>query len=160
MDIRPLHPGDLPAVLELTITAFRPFYEDSFRPLAGELVFANRHGAWREDYRRHLAAVADPEHGRYAAVAHIDGQIIGFAGWIVQQAERHGEIDILAVSGPQRRHGTGRALAEHAVAEMRNAGAEMVSVGTGGDRFHAPARALYESLGFTPLPTVSYTKAV
>lgn len=35
-----------------------------------------------------------------------------------------------------------------------------MSIGTGGDAFHAPARALYEALGFTPFPLVSYTKAV
>jgi hypothetical protein len=35
-----------------------------------------------------------------------------------------------------------------------------VSIGTGGDDFHAPARALYEELGFTPFPNVNYTKAI
>jgi hypothetical protein len=36
----------------------------------------------------------------------------------------------------------------------------MVTIGTGGDDFHAPARALYESLGFTAFPNIIYTKAV
>jgi hypothetical protein len=39
-------------------------------------------------------------------------------------------------------------------------GEVVVSIGTGGDDFHAPARALYESLGFTPFPTVNYTRAL
>jgi hypothetical protein len=43
---------------------------------------------------------------------------------------------------------------------MRDAGVEVASIGTGGDDFHAPARALYESLGFTPFPAVNYTKAI
>ncbi len=47
-----------------------------------------------------------------------------------------------------RGNGVGRALCEHAMAAMRDAGVEVVELGTGGDDFHGPARALYESLGF------------
>ena len=36
---------------------------------------------------------------------------------------------------------------------------EVVSLGTGGDWFHAPARGLYESLGFHPVPVVYYLRA-
>jgi hypothetical protein len=39
---------------------------------------------------------------------------------------------------------------------MRELGAEMVEVRTGGDEFHAPARALYESLGCLRYPTAAY----
>lgn len=160
MDIRPLVPEDLPVLLDLTLKVFGPFYEDSFRPLVGETVFANRHGDWKEDYRGHLAGLHDPDNGKFAAVARIDGQVVGFVGWIIQETERHGEIDILAVAAAYRRHGAGRALVEHAMAHLNTAGADVVSIGTGGDHFHTPARALYESLGFTPFPNVSYTKAV
>lgn len=160
MDIRPLCTEDLPVVLGLTIEVFRPFYEDSFRPVVGDAVFLNRHGDWKEDYRRHVSAVHDPEHGRFAAVARVDGHMAGYVGWVVQDAERHGEVDILAVAAPYRRLGVGRALVEHAVTHLRTAGAAVVSIGTGGDDFHASARALYESLGFTPFPSVNYTKAL
>ncbi|MFC6091514.1 GNAT family N-acetyltransferase [Saccharothrix lopnurensis] len=160
MDIRPLRTEDLPAVLDLTIDVFRPFYEDSFRPVVGDPVFMNRHGDWKEDYRRHLSAVHDPEHGRFAAVARVDEQVAGYIGWITQDAERHGEVDILAVAARHRRLGVGQALVEHAVTHMRAAGMAVVSIGTGGDDFHSPARALYESLGFTPFPNVNYTKAL
>lgn len=90
MDIRPLTPQDLPVLLELTIDTFEPFYEHSFRPLVGDVVFANRHGDWREDYRRHLAGLHAPEDGRYAAVAEVNERIVGFVGWILRPAERHG----------------------------------------------------------------------
>lgn len=36
----------------------------------------------------------------------------------------------------------------------------VVHVGTGGDDFHAPARGLYEALGFSGLPVVDYTQAL
>ena len=160
MDIRPADPADLPGLLDLTIAVFGPFYENSFRPTVGDAVFANRHEDWKGDYRRHLAGLHTPGDGRFAAVALVDAEVVGYVGWVVRQAEEHGEIDILAVGPRHRGRGIGRALAEHAVADMGDAGVAVVSVGTGGDGFHAPARALYERLGFTPFPTVSYTKAL
>ncbi|CAM5267823.1 hypothetical protein SALBM217S_08278 [Streptomyces griseoloalbus] len=54
MRIRAFTPQDLTALTDLTIETFRPFYEDSFRPLVGEAVFANQHGDWRDDYRRQV----------------------------------------------------------------------------------------------------------
>ncbi|MFJ8933404.1 GNAT family N-acetyltransferase [Streptomyces sp. NPDC102364] len=39
---------------------------------------------------------------------------------------------------------------------MRLRGAEIVEIGTGGDPFHAPARALYEQLGCTQSPVAVY----
>jgi hypothetical protein len=43
---------------------------------------------------------------------------------------------------------------------MRAAGVEVVGIGTGDDAFHAAARALYESLGFTKIPTAAYLKKI
>ena len=126
----------------------------------GETVFHDRHGGWRADYRRYLAAVHDPVRGRYAAVAVSGDTIAGYVAWLVDTAERHGEIDMLAVAAASRGRQHGRRLAEHAIDAMKSAGAEVVTIGTGGDPFHAPARALYESLGFTPFPNVLYAKAV
>jgi hypothetical protein len=55
MRIRSFVQHDLARLTELTIETFRPFYEDSFRPLMGEVVFANQHGNWRDDYRKQVA---------------------------------------------------------------------------------------------------------
>ena len=77
-----------------------------------------------------------------------------------RRARRHGEIDILAVSAEDRRRHVGAALCDHAVADMRVRDVEVVAIGTGGDWFQAPARALLESLGFTPFPGVVYVKAI
>ena len=43
---------------------------------------------------------------------------------------------------------------------MRAGGVEVVQIGTGGDPFHAPARALYEQLGFTQVPVSVYLGTV
>ena len=70
------------------------------------------------------------------------------------------QIYLLAVSPLHRRQGIGRRLCEHAIARMRAAGVEVVEIGTGGDPFHAPARALYAALGFTQVPVAVFLGAI
>lgn len=156
MLIRPFVPRDLTRLIDLTIETFRPFYEDSFRPLVGDVIFANQHGNWRADYREQVAGLHDPQQHRYVAVAEIDHLIAGYVAWSADPARRNGSISHLAVASEHRRHQAGTALCEHAFAEMRALGAEVVEIGTGGDPFHAPARALYERLGCTRLPIAVY----
>lgn len=156
MLIRGFVQHDLAPLTELTIETFRPFYEDSFRPLVGEAVFANQHGNWRDDYRKQVAELHAPERHTYVAVAEAEDGIAGYVAWSVDPARRNGSVTILAVSATHRRHHVGTALCEHAFDEMRTLGAEVVEIGTGGDPFHAPARALYERLGCIPLPVAVY----
>ncbi|GAA2712151.1 GNAT family N-acetyltransferase [Actinoplanes palleronii] len=156
MRIRSFVPSDLARLTALTIETFGPFYEDSFRPLVGEVVFANQHGAWRDDYVTQVAGLHDPDQHRYVAVAEAGGALAGYVAWSVDLARRTADVTILAVAAGQRRRHTGTALCEHAFAAMRELGAEVVTIGTGGDGFHAPARALYETFGCTPLPVVVY----
>lgn len=156
MRIRSFLQHDLARLIELTIETFGPFYEDSFRPLVGEVVFANQHADWRDDYRRQVAELHDPEQDKYVAVAETDDGIAGYVAWSVNPDRKNGSITHLAVAAEHRRHHAGSALCEHAFAEMRSRGAEVVEIGTGGDPFHAPARALYEKLGCTLLPIAVY----
>ncbi|MEV0614045.1 GNAT family N-acetyltransferase [Nonomuraea sp. NPDC050404] len=156
MHIRTYVEHDLAQLTELTIETFGPFYEDHFRPLVGEVIFANQHGDWRDDYRKQVADLHDPASHKYVAVTEADDAIAGYVAWSVDPARRNGTISHVAVASAYRRHGVGSALCEHAFAEMRALGAEVVEIGTGGDPFHAPARALYEKLGCTPLPVAVY----
>jgi ribosomal protein S18 acetylase RimI-like enzyme len=156
MRIRSFLQHDVTRLTELTIETFGPFYEGSFRPLVGEVVFANQHGKWRDDYVKQVAGLHNPVQHRYIAVAEIEGAIAGYVAWAVEPARKNAGITILAVSAAYRRHGAGTALCEHAFGAMRELGAEVVTIGTGGDGFHAPARALYEALGCTALPIIVY----
>jgi ribosomal protein S18 acetylase RimI-like enzyme len=156
MLIRSFLQPDLPRLIELTIETFRPYYEESFRRVVGETVFANLHGNWRDDYRAQVPELHDPSRHRWVAVAQIDDVIAGYVAWNVDPARKNATITILAVSREHRRHQAGTALCEHAFAHMRTLGAEVVEIGTGGDAFHAPARALYESLGCTMFPVAYY----
>lgn len=112
---------------------------------------------WRGDYREQLPTLHDPAAHKYVAVAEsAAGVITGYVAWRADPARRHGEITLLAVDRAHRAGGTGTALCEHAFADLRGRGAKLVEIGTGGDSFHTPARALYESLGCVPFPTVYY----
>jgi hypothetical protein len=42
------------------------------------------------------------------------------------------------------------------VQRLSDQGFPVINVGTGGDPGHAPARALYEALGFRGVPVVAY----
>ncbi len=76
--------------------------------------------------------------------------------WHADPGRRNGTITMLAVDAGHRRRQAGTALCAHAFREMRAVGAEVVTISTGGDPFHAPARALYESLGCIALPVTVY----
>jgi ribosomal protein S18 acetylase RimI-like enzyme len=120
------------------------------------LIFANQHGNWRDDYRKQVAELHDPKRHKYVAVAEIGGVIAGYVAWNVDPVRGNGQIEILAVAPEHRRERVGTGLCEHAFGEMRRLGARVVQIGTGGDSFHAPARALYERLGCIQLPVAVY----
>lgn len=161
MKIRALEIRDHPATVDLLVQTFRPFFEGYARKLLGEEVFLHQHGHWERDYREEVPTLHSPDAGRYAAVATTpDGTVSGLVSWKFGPKPRHGEIYLLAVSPVHRRQRTGRRLCEHAIAHMRSGGVEVVQVGTGGDPFHAPARALYEQLGLTHVPVAVYLGAI
>lgn len=161
MYIRPLQVDDHPSAIELLVQTFGPFFNDYARPLLGEQIYLHQHGHWEQDYRDEVPTLHDPSAGRHASVATApDGALGGLVSWRFDQRPRHGEIYLLAVSPRFRRQGIGHTLCEHAIGHMRAGDVEVVQIGTGGDPFHAPARALYEQLGFTKVPVSVYLGAV
>jgi ribosomal protein S18 acetylase RimI-like enzyme len=70
--------------------------------------------------------------------------------------ERMGVIQIIGVDPEYQRRGIGSRLTEFATEHMRRRGMNIAVVETGGDPGHAPARAAYETAGFTPLPIARY----
>ncbi|WEV29496.1 GNAT family N-acetyltransferase [Streptomyces sp. 71268] len=156
MLVRAFNQPDLAPLTALTIETFRPFHEEVFRPLMGEAVSAVEYGDWREGYREQVAGLHAPDRHAHVAVAEIDGDIAGYVAWNVDPARRKAVVTILAVAAHHRRRRVGATLCEHAFARMRALGAQVVEIGTGGDPFHAPARALYEELGCTALPVAVY----
>lgn len=159
MQIRTFHPSDLPALIDLTIETFRVLFEDDLPDLLGPGVFAHDHGDWQNDYRHEVPTLHDPGNDKFVIVAEEEGQILGYVGWQLDD-NRSGRLEMVAVHPNAQRRGVATALCRRAVEELRRHGAAVVHIGTGGDAFHAPARRLYESLGFVGWPVVDYAKAV
>jgi ribosomal protein S18 acetylase RimI-like enzyme len=157
MHIRDAIATDIPALIDLTIATFRPLFTGPLRELRRE-VTEHDHGDWEADYRAEVPALLAPEEGRFITLADDHGRPLGYVGWNI--AGTSGRLEMVAVHPDARRRGVARALCAHAIERLGQRGAVVVHIGTGGDAFHAPARALYESLGFTPYPTVDYARAL
>jgi ribosomal protein S18 acetylase RimI-like enzyme len=116
------------------------------------------HGDWREDYHQQVRGLHDPDAHKWVAVAELDGVVVGFVAWQVDPVKRYGQVEFLLVDQRHRRQAIAEQLCAHAFADLRARDIHVVEIGTGGDPFHAPARAFYESLGMTSFPVVYYYK--
>ena len=76
------------------------------------------------------------------------GELLG-VGAIKRLDDGHGEIKSMHTTAAARGRGVGRALLNHLLGVARSAGLRRVSLETGTMAEFAPARALYESAGFT-----------
>ncbi len=89
-----------------------------------------------------------------------EGTILGFVSYTIHPETAamsdYGEITLIAVDPSGRELGIGRRLLDHAVNALKERGAPVIMVSTGGDDGHTPARALYEAAGFTRLPLAQY----
>lgn len=152
--LRPFDDADADQIVALALRAWAPVHA-SMADVLGEKINALVYSDWaasqEEDVRE---ACADPDIS--VTVAIDGGVIVGFVSVRVHTSARTGEMGMIAVDPVAQRQGIGRGLAEHALAQMRAQGCVVATVATGGEEGHAPARALYERMLFTPLPLVRY----
>ncbi len=143
------------SVLELSIRAWAPVFATMRDDVPG-FVYDNFYPqGWEARQRADLAAILDgqPEHCT-VAIAH--EEVVGWVCTRIHPEDNMGEVHVLAVEPAGPRHRLGTAQLGHASAEARAAGLDLVMVETGGDAGHAPARAQYESAGFTRWPVARY----
>jgi GNAT superfamily N-acetyltransferase len=156
--IRPFEEPDLDSVVELSLRAWEPIFE-SLRDVLGEPIFARLHQPdWRAVQAEAVRSSCTSENlDVFVAVA--DRRPVGFVAVALNAFhERMGVVEIIAVDPLHQRRGIATELMDRAIDHMRSRGMDIAAVGTGGDRGHAPARAAYESYGFTALPGVRYLK--
>jgi GNAT superfamily N-acetyltransferase len=90
-------------------------------------------------------------------VAEMKNEIVGFVSIQINQETTVGEIGLNAVGPSYAGRGIGTRMYKFANAEMKAAGMRVVTVATGGDNSHAPARRAYEKSGFdVQIPSVWY----
>lgn len=154
--IRPLTPVDLEAVVDLSLLAWEPVFV-SFRNILGSAIFDRLyHPDWRTAQAAAVRSNCLADGADAFVLTTADGVAVGFVVLRQDRDESLGVIEMIAVHPGHQRRGHGRALMEFAVRQLRGRGLRLVNVGTGGDPGHAPARALYEAVGFTGLPLVNY----
>ena len=148
--------SDLERVVTFSLDAWEPVFS-SFERILGPRIFQAVYPDWRTLQADGVrSACQDP--GNVVWVATVDERPVGF---VVTQDERDGDVNaagiyMIAVDPAHQRQGIGDSLLGHAVAELRAQGVEVVSIQTGGEEGHAPARALYEKRGFRAVPLAVY----
>jgi len=157
IEIRDLHESDLDALVELSLRAWDPVFA-SLREVLGDPIFFRLKPDWRAAQAEEVRASCTSEE-RDAFVAVADGRPVGFVTVALDSFnERMGVIDIIGVDPDFQRRGIASQLTRHVLDHMRRSGMDIAAVETGGDPGHAPARAAYEALGFTFLPSARYLK--
>ena len=155
IDIREFAEDDLAAVVAFSLRAWEPVFA-SVQAVLGDEIFLRLHPDWRTSQETTVRSIClNDERHVYVAV---DGtRPVGFVAVALNALhERMGVIEIIGVDPDYQRRGVGARLTEFAADHMRRCGMDIVVVETGGDPGHAPARALYGDVGFTPLPIARY----
>ena len=157
-NIREFVDNDLAAVVALSLRAWAPVHA-ALRATFGEELDAALHPDWRVSQRRDVIDVCTAE-GNHVWVgdntADGSGAAVGFVAVRIHDDRRIGEIEMLAVDPDSQCLGLGTALAQFAVAWIREAGVPVAMVGTGGDPGHAAARRTYEKAGLMLVPMARY----
>jgi ribosomal protein S18 acetylase RimI-like enzyme len=157
VEIRPFQESDLDTIVELSMRAWDPVFT-SLRAVLGDPVFLRLKPDWKEAQADEVrTSCTSDERDAFVAVA--DGRPVGFVTVALNAFnEGMGVIEIIGVDPDFQRRGIGSRLTRHALEHMRRCGMDIAAVETGGDPGHAPARAAYEALGFTLLPSARYLK--
>ena len=157
IEIREFRRDDIDAIVELSLRAWYPVFA-SLREVLGDPIFLRLKPDWKAAQAEEVRESCTSDE-RDAFVAVVDGKPVGFVTVALNAFnERMGVIEIIGVDPDYQRRGIASRLTEHALDHMRRCGMDIAAVGTGGDPGHAPARAAYESLGFTLLPSARYLK--
>jgi ribosomal protein S18 acetylase RimI-like enzyme len=158
--IRDGRPEDRDEIVELSLRAWAPVFA-SVGEILGEELHTLLHGTdWREYQARDVHATLG-DAAKRVWVAEDERRVVGFvAAAVVDDARLIGEIAMVAVDPAAQRQGIGSALTEHATRWLREQGMRMVVISTGGDSGHAPARRVYERLGFRRFPSAQYFRAL
>ncbi|MFE7480549.1 GNAT family N-acetyltransferase [Streptomyces sp. NPDC057552] len=156
--IRPFEARDLDSVVELSLRAWVPVYE-SFAKVLGPEVFQRQYPDWRASQRSEVeeACTGGKAH---VWVAEAEAKVAGFVAVVLEPDGDAGAVELLAVDPECQGRHVGTTLTEFATTWMKEAGVALVSIWTGGDPGHAPARRTYEKAGYTALPLVRYYKAL
>jgi GNAT superfamily N-acetyltransferase len=123
----------------------------------GEDMFLFLHPDWPSEKGGQIRRACEPGSSAQVCVAEQAGQVVGFATYYLDRGKGIAEIGNNAVHPSRRGQGIGPLMYEYVFERLRQRGVQYVTVHTGLDPAHAPARRAYEKAGFdTQLPEVAY----
>ena len=145
------------AVEALVIEAWTPIRE-SYRRELGDELYLMAFGNWKREKVDKVLFLMREGHGY---VALVDGEVAGFIHYSVGGDGISAEVGNNAVSSRFRGRGIAQRMYSFIEEKMREEGVQYVTVVTGLDEGHAPARRAYEKAGFDKgLESVRYFKMI
>lgn len=147
--IRAFVPADRPALQAIREVAFAPVFA-SLRALVGEKIAALVSASAEAEQARLLDELCAAGSGYQVLVVEEAGTIVGFVTFTIDVTGRIGEIGLNAVHPRHAGRGLGTWMYEQVLERMKDQGAAVATVATGGDPSHAPARRAYAKAGFGP----------
>jgi GNAT superfamily N-acetyltransferase len=155
IEIREFRDDDLETIVEFSLRAWAPVF-DALRDVLGDDIFLRLHPDWKASQAEAVrSSCTNPERDVFVAIS--SRRPVGFAAVALNAFhERMGVIEIIGVDPDYQRRGVSSQLTEFATRHMQSHGMDIAVVETGGDPGHAPARAAYETAGFTLLPIARY----
>ena len=152
--VRGFEPADLPVLQHIRRAAFEPVFR-SFREIVGAEMAAIAFAHADAEQAQLLDGICTAGSGHHVLVVTAGEEIAGFVSFTIDADKRIGEIGLNAVHPDYAGRGLGTGMYEYVLARMKELGAALATVGTGGDPSHAPARRAYEKAGFGPaLPSL------
>ncbi len=152
--IRPYRPTDADAVVDLSLRAWEPVFA-SFEVTWGRALYQRFFPDWRTQQARDVRTALDANPTWVSTDA---DRVTGFVNVIFDEAERSGEVYMIAVDPSFQGRGVASGLTGFALDEMRRRGMTLATVATGADPGHGPARRTYERAGFEPIHQVLYAR--
>ncbi len=131
--------------MSFTVGVEDPRVSDVTALLAGHLDFARAHSPPEDVHAMDVEGLV--ANGLSFFSIREEGELLG-VGALNLVEEGHAEIKSMHTTPAARGRGVGRAMLDHLLAEARSRGCSRVSLETGTMEAFAPARALYESVGF------------
>ncbi len=155
LNIRPFYPDDIKDIVALSLLAWEPVFTEWQRILGDDLYKIAIYTDWRQSQKKAVEKVCSSDKNS-TWTAEIEGEIVGFLSYEVNDESKTGEVHMLAVHPRYQNRGIGTELNQFALRQLMERGMKLAVVGTGGDAGHAPARRSYEKAGYTALPLMRY----
>jgi ribosomal protein S18 acetylase RimI-like enzyme len=125
LHIRPYSEGDLEVVVELSLLAWEPVFTAWQEILGPKLYPIAIYPDWRKSQKEVVEKVCTDEKMN-TWVAIVDGNVVGFVAYELNEKSKTGEIRSLAVHPEHQNHGIGTELNTFALQKLKDDSCEKI----------------------------------